>query len=90
MTTVTLRFYAELNERLPPDRRKVDFQATLEGKQSVGDLIESLGVQPAEVDLILANGKSVDFSYSVREGDRFSVYPAFRTLKGNNGKQTSC
>lgn len=73
--------YAELNEHLPPDRRKVDFQVSFEGRRSIGDLIESLSVPNVEVGLILANGEPVDFSYIVREQDRFSIYPDFRTLK---------
>jgi hypothetical protein len=35
-----------------------------------------LGVPHTEVDLILANGISVDFSYLVRPGDQLDVYPA--------------
>jgi uncharacterized protein with PIN domain len=77
---VTLRFYAELNDLLPGNSRRVDFQIPLKDKRSIKDLIESLGVPHTEVDLILANGKSVDFSYVVREGDRFSVYPVFESL----------
>lgn len=33
-----------------------------------------------EVDLILANGKCVDFEYILQDGDRISVYPAFQSL----------
>lgn len=33
-----------------------------------------------EVELILANGESVDFSYRVRAGDRISVYPQFEAF----------
>ncbi len=39
-----------------------------------------MGVPHAEVDLILANGNSVDFSYIVNDGDRFSVYPVFESM----------
>ncbi|MEJ2110258.1 MAG: Mut7-C RNAse domain-containing protein [Acidobacteriota bacterium] len=77
---VTLRFYEELNDLLPRKWRRVDFQVPLKEKRSVKDLIESLGVPHTEVDLILANGESVDFSYSVQEKDRLSVYPAFESL----------
>ncbi len=42
--------------------------------------IEALGVPHTEVELILANSESVDFSYAVQEGDRISVYPAFESL----------
>jgi hypothetical protein len=32
------------------------------------------------VDLVLANGQPVDFSYPVQDGDRVSVYPVFESL----------
>ena len=40
---------------------------------SVKDLIEALGVPHAEVDLVLANGESMDFSCHVKDGNRISV-----------------
>lgn len=43
-------------------------------------MIESLGVPHTEIDLILANGKSVDFNYILQDGDRVSVYPVFESL----------
>ena len=46
----------------------------------VKEIIESHGVPHTEVDLILANGESVGFSYVVRDGDRISVYPVFEAL----------
>ena len=51
-----------------------------DGRPAVKDLIEALGVPHTEVDLILANGESVDFAYGVRDGDRISVYPVFESL----------
>jgi uncharacterized protein with PIN domain len=47
---------------------------------SVKDVIESCGVPHTEVDLILANGESVGFSYRVADGDRISVYPVFESF----------
>jgi uncharacterized protein with PIN domain len=46
----------------------------------VKDRIESLGVPHTEVDLILANGKSVEFDYRVQHGDLVSAYPVFEAL----------
>jgi len=43
-------------------------------------MIEALGVPHTEIDLILVNGKSVDFNYILRNGDRVSVYPVFESL----------
>jgi uncharacterized protein len=74
------RFYAELNDFLPPERRLIAFEHGFIDLAPVKDTIESLGVPHTEVDLILANGQSVDFSYVVRDGDRISVYPVFEAL----------
>ena len=80
MYNIIIRFYEELNDFLPEDRRKRDIDFSFQGKRSVKDLIESFGVPHVEVDLILVNGKSVDFSYIVNDGDRISVYPVFETI----------
>jgi uncharacterized protein with PIN domain len=80
MTCATFRFYEELNDFLPSERRKVDFEHCFERRASVKDVIESLGVPHPEIDLILVNGETVDFSYIVRDGDRISVYPVFERL----------
>ncbi len=84
MYSVRLRFYEELNDFLPPDRRKLEFGFSFNGKRSVKDLVESLGVPHVEIDLILVNGNSVDFNYTVRNNDRISVYPVFETLLISN------
>jgi uncharacterized protein with PIN domain len=78
--TAEFRFYEELNDFLPPERRKVSFRKSFRGRVSIKDMIESLGVPHAEVELILVNGESVDFSYLVRDQDRISVYPMFESL----------
>ncbi len=80
MATVRFRFYEELNDFLPPDRRKVEFSHHFDRRTSIKDMIESFGVPHPEIDLILVNGQSVDFSYIVADGDRISVYPVFECL----------
>ncbi len=80
MAQVQLRFYEELNDFLSPERRKITFGHELTRRTSVKDLIESFGVPHTEVEVILANGRSVDFSYIVQAGDRISVYPVFESL----------
>ena len=47
---------------------------------SVKDIIESFGVPHTEVDLVLVNSESSDFSHLVRNGDRAAVYPVFESL----------
>ena len=80
MALATFRFYEELNDFLAPERRKTAFKHTFNRRASVKDMIESFGVPHTEVDLILANGNSVDFQYIVENGDRISVYPVFESL----------
>lgn len=81
MKRAYVRFYAELNDFLPPARKGQEFGYAFDVSGSVKDMIESLGVPHTEVDLILANGEPVDFAYLVRDGDRISVYPAFQSLE---------
>lgn len=80
---ITIRFYEELNDFLPKNIRKKDIEYSFSGRRSVKDLIEAIGVPHVEIDLILINGESVDFSYVVKDGDRISVYPVFETFAIN-------
>ncbi len=80
MYRITIRFYEELNDFLGKEHKKKEIDFFFPGRRSVKDLIESFGVPHVEVDLILVNGASVDFSYIVEDGDRISVYPEFETL----------
>ncbi len=75
-----LRFYEELNDYLPPERRKRDFVHAFDGTPAVKDVIEALGVPHTEVDLILVDGRSVRFSHRLRGGERVAVYPMFERL----------
>jgi len=80
MSQATFRFYEELNDFLPEERRKRVISFTFDVSPSVKDAIESLGIPHVEVDLIIANGDSVDFRYRVRDGDRIAVYPVFESI----------
>jgi len=80
MSTVALRFYAELNDFLRDAQKKTRFRIELKRRTSVKDLIESLGVPHTEVEIILANGQSVDFNYIVKGRDDLSIYPMFESV----------
>ena len=80
MPQAFFRFYAELNDFLPGHRQQVRFAHRFELGGPVKDMIESLGPPHTEVDLILANGESVDFAHRVRDGDEISVYPVFESF----------
>jgi uncharacterized protein with PIN domain len=75
-----LRFYAELKDLLAPARRSGMVTHRFRVPGSVKDVIESYGVPHTEVDVVLANGESVDFSYQVLDGDRISVFPTFEAF----------
>lgn len=80
MPSATFRFYAELNDFLPLVQQRTDFAHSFGGHETVKHIIESLGVPHTEVDLILVNGESVDFSRQLMDGDRISVYPVFECM----------
>ena len=76
---VSFRLYAQLNDFLPAEHRGRQL-SQLVSRRSVKDAIEALGVPHTEIDLILVNGAAVEFGYRLRDGDRVSVYPPFRSL----------
>jgi len=80
MAEALFRFYEELNDGLPPGKRKRDFGVSLKGKETLREILERLGVPAARVDLVLVNGRSAALDDVVREGDRISVYPVFERL----------
>ena len=80
MHKIHLRFYEELNDFLPEERKKKRFAHQFIDRTSVKDLIESLGIPHTEVDLILVNGKSANFKYKINDGDDISVYPVFESF----------
>ena len=80
MTLALFRFYEELNDFIAPERRKREFEYRCAREASVKNAIEAIGVPHTEVELIIANGESVDFSYRVRAADRISVYPMFEAF----------
>jgi uncharacterized protein len=79
--SVWVRCYEELNEHLPPERRKRSFAFPLGGTSpSVGALLQALGLPRHEVELVLVNGEPADAARTVRAGDRVSLYPVFESL----------
>lgn len=73
----SFRFYEELNDFLAPKHRRREFEHRFDGTPSVKDRIEALGVPHTEVDLVLVDGESVDFSHHLHGGERVAVYPVF-------------
>ena len=78
--TAVFRFYEELNDFLPSGERKKERVYTFKGTPSVKDAIEAQNVPHTEIDLILVNGRPVNFDHKLNSGDRVSVYPVFESF----------
>jgi uncharacterized protein with PIN domain len=76
----TFRFYEELNDFLPRERRKCQFSYRFRGDPSVKAVVEAIGVPHTEIDVILVDGRSVGFDELLSGGERVSVYPVFERL----------
>ena len=81
MNRASFRFHDELNTFLPRRHRNSTIVHTFDWRASIKDMIESLGVPHSELELILVNGQSVDFSYIVRPDDDIAVYPRFEAVE---------
>jgi uncharacterized protein with PIN domain len=80
MASATFRFYEELNDFLAPGRRRRAFACGCARAATTKHMIEALGVPHTEVELVLVNGESSDFSRIIEDGDRVAVYPKFETF----------
>ena len=75
MARAILHFHAELNDFLSRRRRDRAIEHAFEGRVSIKDMIESLGVPHTEGVAIVVNAGPVDFAYIVQDGDRVDVFP---------------
>ncbi len=80
MARALLRFYEELNDFLPPARRKRDIEVSFQPPVPLRHLVEAQGVPHTEIELALLDGRSVDLEARVRDGARASLYPLFEAL----------
>lgn len=79
-STARIRFYEELNDYLPPDRRKAEFDIPLRPGDTVEGLLRRLGVPSEVVDLVLVEGESCGLTRRLGSGERVSVYPVFESF----------
>ena len=77
---IYLRFYEELNDYLPPDRKKREFPYQINGVIGIGKMLQALAVPASEVELVMVNGSSVDLAHFLFPGDHVSIYPVFESL----------
>jgi hypothetical protein len=71
---VSIKFYGSLQDFFK-NKSSSKIEHKFLDSRSVKDLIESYNVPHTEVDVILVNNKSVDFSYLIKDGDSIKVYP---------------
>lgn len=80
LVQATFRFYEELNDFLPSEFRRHDFEFACPPDAPVRHIVETLGVPHTEIELILINGASVNLEQRIRPGDRVAVYPKFEAF----------
>src|SRR5947208_2213003 len=73
--TIRLKFHGDLPFFLRSKTRPEIIERPLREKTSVKDVIESCGVPHPEVDLILVDGRPVDFRHTLRADADVDVYP---------------
>lgn len=74
--SAVIKFTGSLNDFIPGSKSHQMQKISFGGNPSVKDFIEARGVPHVEVDVILVNGHSEDFSYNLENGDRIKVYSA--------------
>jgi uncharacterized protein len=74
MSHAYFQFHGEINDFLPRPLRHSVIDHTFDWKASIKDMVESLGVPHCEIELLVVDGKSVDFDYLVQPGVSVDVY----------------
>lgn len=77
MVCATFRFYGNLNDFLPRERRQRDIATPCARMATTKHMIEALGVPHTEVELVLVNGEAAGLDLLLEEDDRVAVYPRF-------------
>jgi len=73
--SVRLHVHGDLDFFLGPRTHRGQVERRLSEKTSVKDVIESCGIPHPEVDVILVNGKAVDFAYALTGDAEIELYP---------------
>jgi uncharacterized protein with PIN domain len=72
---VSLSFHGDLSFFLKREERNCVVNRVLSHKSSVKDVIESCGVPHPEIDLILCDGRPVDFAFQLESEAAIDVFP---------------
>lgn len=75
MIYATVRFHGELNDFLPRARRNVEIAYQSDGKVSIKDVVESLGVPHTEIEALVVGGQSVDLQFVLTQDTQAEAYP---------------
>jgi len=81
MDCAYFHFHGSLNDFLPRRQRQAVIERQFDWRASIKDMIESLGVPHAEINLIVVNGRSVGFDHIVQGGDRIDIYPCTEAIE---------
>ena len=73
--TASFRCFGNLPELLKRRYRDSSIEYRFKAHPGVKDAIESMGIPHTEVDVVFANGRSVDFRYQLQHLDAIDVYP---------------
>src|SRR5262249_26290709 len=80
LRSASVRFYGSLNDFLSPVLRQATLVCGFDTSPSVKDLVEGLGVPHPEIDLLIVEGRPVDFSYRVPDPEPAAAYPRIRSF----------
>jgi uncharacterized protein len=78
--SVALSFWGDLGFFLRQQNKEEPVMRVLSHKSSAKDIIESCGVPHPEVDLLVCNGRPVDFSFQLNADATLEVYPVSTKL----------
>jgi len=73
--TACFHFFGRLQGLLVRPHREGRVPYLFREQPAVKDAVEALGIPHTEVGLLVANGASVSFAYSLQRRDRIEVYP---------------
>jgi uncharacterized protein with PIN domain len=75
MVQATFRFFDELNDFLPRERKGVAFATPCARAATTKHMVEALGVPHTEVGRLLVNGAPARLERLLEEGDEVAVHP---------------
>jgi sulfur carrier protein ThiS len=72
---IFLRAGGQLRGMLKPDVDHYTRKVEIEGQKTVGEILNSIALNPAYVALMYVDGKTIDLSYMPSEGQTITLQP---------------